>query len=247
MSHHAIYDEDFFAEHERPLRKQVGEWIDRLGTTTGKSHSLLWRKAYLELEERTGFRVPAKKGLDAVEGAGLMYHLLEIVKNLSGKCGDYAEKVNNAIPDYVPYQSDRSGWKCGHSPASGIDNAIPDCVPHESDRSKWKTKNGGATCSSGSAPKTATYMKAQQEKQALRTTMAEIDWDASEDSEGRTLVQGLIHVMHRLEEQAQYIRQALDALTEGSAGEDTDILMDDISFDLAGALKQFDDIRANLF
>lgn len=108
MNDHAFYDEDFFAQQERPqpLRKQVKECIDRVWATTGTSHSILWRKAYLGLEERTGFRVPdIKRRLDAVEEAGLMEQLLEVVKSQSGECGDHADEVNKAIPDFVPHRS----------------------------------------------------------------------------------------------------------------------------------------------
>jgi hypothetical protein len=96
-----IYDEAFFVEEETPktLRKQVGEAIDRCWAATGQSHSLLWRKAYLALEERSGFRVPRKQ-------------LLEVAKQLSVPCVDLCAEINNQIPDYVPYQSDRSKWKC---------------------------------------------------------------------------------------------------------------------------------------
>ncbi len=114
MNDHAIYDEDFFASEERPqpLRKQVKECIDRIWATTGTSHSILWRKAYLGLEERTGFRVPdIKRRLDAVEKAGLMEKLLEVVRSQSGGRGDHASEVNTAIPEYVPCTSDRSRWK----------------------------------------------------------------------------------------------------------------------------------------
>ena len=112
MSDHIFYDEAFFAEQERPsLRKQVNDCIDRLWATSGKPHSLLWRKAYLALEEMTSFRVPdIKRRLDAVEKAGLMEQLLEVVKSLSGEDRDHACKVKKAIPDYVPYESDRSQW-----------------------------------------------------------------------------------------------------------------------------------------
>ena len=104
MSDHSNYDEDFFAEQERPqsLRKQVGYCIDRYCATAGKSHSFAWRKAYLELEGATGVRVPEKNGLDAVEKAGLMGQLLEVVKSLSGPCGSRAEEVNDQLPDYAP-------------------------------------------------------------------------------------------------------------------------------------------------
>jgi hypothetical protein len=108
MNDNAIYDEDFFASQERPkpLRKQVKECIDRVWATTGTSHSMLWRKAYLDLEERTGFRVPdIKSRLDAVEKAGLMEQMLEVVKSQSAGCGDHTSEVNKAIPDFVPHRS----------------------------------------------------------------------------------------------------------------------------------------------
>lgn len=112
MSDHPFYDEAFFAERERPsLRNQVNEAIDRLWAATGMPHSLLWRKSYLALEEATGFRVPEiKRRLDAVEKAGLMDKLLAAVRSLSGGCADHAVEVNMAIPEYVPYESDRSRW-----------------------------------------------------------------------------------------------------------------------------------------
>jgi hypothetical protein len=104
MKANTIYDEDFFAEQEQPqpLRKEVKEWIDRFCATTGKPHSFAWRKAYLELEGATGVRIPEKNGLDAVEKAGLMAQLLEVVKSLSGPCGNHAEEVNKLVPDYAP-------------------------------------------------------------------------------------------------------------------------------------------------
>jgi hypothetical protein len=113
MSDHPFYDEAFFAEQERPsLRRQVNEAIDRLWGATGKPHSLLWRKAYLALEEATGFRVPdIKRRLDAVEQAGLMDQLLAAVRSLSGGCLDHVGEVKKAIPEYVPYESDRSRWE----------------------------------------------------------------------------------------------------------------------------------------
>lgn len=120
MTDHAIYDEDFFASQERPkpFRKQVKECIDRVWATTGTSHSILWRKAYLALEESTNFRVPdIKRRLDAVERAGLMEQLLAAVRSLSGGCGDHADEVNKAMPEYVPYESDRSRWKTNGIPA----------------------------------------------------------------------------------------------------------------------------------
>ena len=113
MSDHTFYDEAFFAEEERPsLRKQVNVAIDRLWAATGKPHSLLWRKAYLALEEQSGFRVPdCNRRLDAVEKAGMMDQLLAAVRSLSGGRGDHADEVNKAIPEYVPYESDRSRWE----------------------------------------------------------------------------------------------------------------------------------------
>jgi len=111
MSDHTLYDEAFFAEQERPsLRKQVNECIDRLWATTGKSHSLLWRKAYLALEEMTSFRVPEQKGLDAVQKAGLMEQLLVVVRSLTDASCDHAGHVHKAIPNFVPYESDRERW-----------------------------------------------------------------------------------------------------------------------------------------
>jgi hypothetical protein len=147
MNDRTFYDEAFFAELDQPipLRKQVVEWIDRYCATTGKSHSFAWRKAYLELEEVTGFRVPDKKGLDAVEKAGLMPQLLEVVKKLSGNCGDHATEVNSTIPDYVPYESDRSKWKTQRTKSCADENPIPDYAPHVSDRCQWKT-NGTKSC-----------------------------------------------------------------------------------------------------
>lgn len=119
MSDQTFFDAEFFAEQERPsLRKQVNEAIDRLWAATGKPHSLLWRKAYLALEEATGFRVPdIKRRLDAVEKAGFMEQLLAVVRSLSGGCLDHAGEVNKAIPEYVPYESDRSRWKTKGVPA----------------------------------------------------------------------------------------------------------------------------------
>jgi len=149
MNDHTFYDAAFFAEQERPsLRKQVNQAIDRLWATTGKPHSLLWRKAYLALEETSGFRVPdIKRRLDSVEKAGLMEQLLEVVKSLSGEDRDHACKVKKAIPDYINYQSDRSRWMTNGICQSGGcgDKAIPEYVPYESDRSRWET-TGISSC-----------------------------------------------------------------------------------------------------
>ena len=112
MSDHTFYDEAFFAEFEqpKPLRKQVVDCIHRYCALSGSTHSVAWRKGYLELEGATGFRVPDKKGLDAVEKEGLLQQLLEVVKKLAGQCGDHASEINDAIPEYVPCESDRSRW-----------------------------------------------------------------------------------------------------------------------------------------
>jgi hypothetical protein len=37
--------------------------------------------------------------------------LLAVIRSLSGGYGDHAGEVNKAIPEYVPYESDRSRWK----------------------------------------------------------------------------------------------------------------------------------------
>jgi len=139
MIDHKSLCEEFFAEAERPipLRKQVVEWINRYCATTGKPHSIAWRKAYLELEDRTGFRGPDKKTLDAIEKAGLMARLLEVAKSLCGPSADHATEVNKAIPDYVPHRSDREGWKLPPTVA----RAPVEMIPYRSDRSTWPSRS----------------------------------------------------------------------------------------------------------
>lgn len=128
-----------FTELEQPksLRQLIGEYINRYCATTGKPHSIAWRKAYLELEDRTGFRGPDKKTLDAIEKAGLMARLLEVAKNLCGPSADHATEVNNGIPDYVPHRSDREGWKLAPTEA----HAPIEMIPHRSDRSTWPSRS----------------------------------------------------------------------------------------------------------
>src|SRR5947209_17621090 len=85
MSEHTdILDAEFFAEQgtAKAIRREVGAWIGRHVAVTGQSHSFAWRKAFILLEEATGFRGPAKKTLDAGEKAGLLETLLVVVKRL---------------------------------------------------------------------------------------------------------------------------------------------------------------------
>ena len=130
MSDHVFYDPEFFAEQERPkpLRKQVGEWIDHFCATSGKSHSFAWRRAYLELEDRRGFRGPDKNKLDAIEEAGLMAQLLEIVKSMSAPRKEDAGATTSGIPDYIPLMSDKSR-RIVVMRASQVNTAIPDFIP----------------------------------------------------------------------------------------------------------------------
>lgn len=104
MNDHPKYDAEFFAEQEQPqsLRKQVAGCIDRFCATTGKPHSFAWRKAYLELEGATDFRVPERNGLDAVQKAGLMAELLGVAKCLLGPGDDHAQELNDGSPDSLP-------------------------------------------------------------------------------------------------------------------------------------------------
>lgn len=133
MIDHKSLIEECFSERERTLRQEVGELINRYCTTTGKSHSFAWRKAYLELEDETGFRGPDKKTLDAIEKAGLMPQLLDVAKRLSGACADHGSEVNKGIPDYVPHRSDREGWK----PLPTEPPAPIEMIPYRSDREAW--------------------------------------------------------------------------------------------------------------
>jgi hypothetical protein len=131
MSDHTFYDAEFFAEQERPsLRKQVNEWIARYCATTGKSFSYAWRRAYLELEDRSGFRGPDRGKLDAIEEAGLMVQLLDVAKNLAGLTADEATEIHKGIPDYSPHHSEREGWR--QFPTERY--APVEMIPHRSDR-----------------------------------------------------------------------------------------------------------------
>lgn len=137
IDHKSLCDE-FFAEAERPipLRTQVVEWINRYCAATGKSHSIAWRRSYLELEDRTGFRGPDKKTLDAIEKAGMMAQLLDVVKSLCGPASDYGSEVNKLIPELIPHRSDREGWKLPPT----VTHAPIEMIPHRSDREEWPSR-----------------------------------------------------------------------------------------------------------
>lgn len=132
MIDHKSLCEEFFAEAERPipLRKQVVEWINRYCATTGKSHSIAWRRSYLELEDRTGFRGPDKKTLDAIEKAGMMAQLLDVVKSMCGPTSNFDTEVSKPIPALVPHRSDREGWKLPWT----VTHAPIEMIPLASDR-----------------------------------------------------------------------------------------------------------------
>lgn len=139
MNDRTFYDEAFFAELDQPipLRKQVVTRIDRYCATTGKSHSFAWRKAYLELEDRTGYRGPDKKTLDAIEKAEMMAQLLDVVKSMCGPTSDFGTEVNKTIPELVPHRSDREGWKLPWTVA----HAPIETIPHVSDREGWPSRH----------------------------------------------------------------------------------------------------------
>ncbi len=67
------------------MREEVRAAVNAHCRKTGQPHSLVWRMAYLKLEGRTGYRVPdtAKSMLKAVEAAGFIEDLYDVIQNLN--------------------------------------------------------------------------------------------------------------------------------------------------------------------
>jgi hypothetical protein len=67
------------------LRDDVKGMVNAYCRKSGDPHSLAWRFLHLQLERRTGYRVPAnaKNKLRAIEAAGYLDALHEMAKTLN--------------------------------------------------------------------------------------------------------------------------------------------------------------------
>ena len=91
----------------------------------------------------------------------------------------------------------------------------------------------------------------ETDKATLRSQIANIDWNAEKDSEGRDLALRLETVMSSLAEEENRLREASSRLQEGLKSED-DVeevadTLDRISSNIACALELFDEVRFKLF
>lgn len=91
----------------------------------------------------------------------------------------------------------------------------------------------------------------ETEKMALRNQVANIDWEAENDTEGRMVISKLNIVIDTLASEAGKLEAASDKLQQGlkteSDEEDMDYALDEISSNIAFILEYFDEIRFKLF
>lgn len=80
MNAKELWDE-FEAKQEidNSPRNKARSLVNAYARATGKGHSLVWRTAYIKLEDAIGLRVDT---LDMVEAAGQMEDLVKIVRQM---------------------------------------------------------------------------------------------------------------------------------------------------------------------